>query len=627
MPSTSLPTRLHGALRRVDAPRPLLGALLFVVAFAIYSGCLSHEFVMDDNFHVLSNTWIKSPKHLPEIFSSSLWSYEGGNTSLYRPLIHVLFMATYALFGSDPMGFHLLNLLLHAGATVFFFRVASEILRRQPSTSPAAAVPAAFGAALLFATHPIHCENVAWVSGVMDVACAFFFLCALTLYGRADGGGGWRYWLSMAAFFLATLCKEPALLLAPAFVGYDWAVSRGPIDWRRRIPRYVPLLIVLVAYSLMRVYALGGVAPVTHGANLTPYEYALNACVLFGRYLAIAALPVGLNVWHVFEPVASIATTAGALGVASAAAFAVCLGITARRSRVACLGQLLFVLPLLPALYIPGLTQGIENAFAERYLYLPSIGFALVAAALLAWIAQRRAPWPAIGALALAATLGAYSIATVRRAAVWRDAPTLWSDAAAKSPQSGTPHFALGDAYRDRDAIDRAIEEYRLGLGLMPYVARVHADLGMLYARKGWIDEGIQQLQLALALEPEHPVAHNYLAIVYGNLGLHEQAISQLQRAIELHPRFQLAYRHLGIAYYNAGRVQESIAPLERAIELDPDDADAHNNLGVSYAVLGFWDRALAHFERAVALAPDDPAARANLQRALQMAPDPRRDE
>jgi tetratricopeptide (TPR) repeat protein len=624
MPNSSLLTQLRAVPLREDALRRSLVLVLFVVAFAVYISCLSAEFVMDDYLHVLTNPWIKSPKHLPEIFGSSLWSYGGGNTSLYRPLIHVLFMGTYFLFGSNPMGFHLLNLLLHAGVTVLFFLLAAEILGKRASSSRSAAMLAAFAASMLFATHPVHCENVAWVSGVMDLSSALFFLCSLYLYARSECGMGWRYWLSVGAFFLATLCKEPALLMAPVFGCYDWAFPSRSMSWRQRIARFVPILVVVIVYSLLRIRALGGVAPVTHSQDLSAFGYLLNGCVLFSRYLAMILLPAGLNVWHVFEPVTSIATRAGMLGIAAAAAFATCLWIAARRSRAAFLGLALFLLPLLPALYIPGLTQGIGNAFAERYLYLPSIGFAWVVAVLLAWIAEREARWQAITALVLSAVVSLYSIGTVRRAAVWKDSYTLWSDAVEKSPQSGTPHVGLGDAYRDRNLIDQAIEEYRIGLALMPNAATVHADLGMLYVRKGWIDAGLRQLQTAVALEPEHAVARNYLGVAYGTLGRHDEAIEQLLLAIRVHPRFQAAHRHLGIAYYNFGRVRDSIAPFERAIDLDPDDSEAHNNLGVSLAVLGIWDRALTHFRRAAELNPDDPAARSNLERALQMAPDQR---
>ena len=152
MPSSSLLTKLQAAPLREDGLRRFLVLLLFGVSFAVYLSCLSAEFVMDDYLHVLANPWIKNPKHLPEIFGGSLWSYGGGDTSLYRPLIHVLFMGTYFLFGSDPMGFHLLNLLLHAGVSVLFFLLAAQILRRRESSTPSAAMLAAFSASMLFAT-------------------------------------------------------------------------------------------------------------------------------------------------------------------------------------------------------------------------------------------------------------------------------------------------------------------------------------------------------------------------------------------------------------------------------------------------------------------------------------------
>jgi len=457
----------------------------------------------------------------------------------------------------------------------------------------------------------------------MDLACAFFFLASLHSYARSVDGSRWCYGLSVGSFFLSTLCKEPALLLFPVFVCYDIAFARSRVRWPRVVSGYLPFLAVILVYVLMRFRALGGAAPILHSQNLTAYEYLLNGCVLFSRYLAMTILPIGLNVWHVFEPITSAATKAGMLGLVSSAAFLCSLAICARRPRGALLAHLLFVLPLLPVLYIPGLTQGIENAFAERYLYLPSIGYSLLIAIGLSNLHRLSARWRTASVSLFIVVVTLYSIASASRASVWKDSYTLWSDAAAKSPQSGRPHVALGDAYRDRGLINDAIEEYRIALTLMPneMAAGVYADLGMLYARQGFEDNGIAYLKTALTLDPKNAIAHNYLGVIYGELGRHQEAIEHLQAALRLNPNFEDAYRHLGIAYYNAGQVERSIEPFERAITLDPDDADAHNNLGVSFAVLGMRERALEHFKKAVQLDPDDEAARSNLNRMLQMAP------
>jgi len=621
MSGLPLLTQLLSSLRK-NKPEFLLAVCVFLVSVVVYMRCLSNGFVMDDNFHILANPWIKNPKYLAEIFKSDLWGYSGANTSLYRPLIHVLFMGVYFTFGTNPFGYHLVNLLLHGGVSIFFFLFTTQMLRKQQGSSPAQSLFPAFGAALLFATHPVHTENVAWVSGGMDLACAFFFLASLYWYASCVDGSRWRYGLSVGSFFLSTLCKEPALLLFPIFVCYDIAFARSRLRWPRVLSNYLPFSAVILVYGVLRFYALGGAAPILHSQNLTAMEYLLNGCVLFGRYVAMTIFPIGLNVWHVFEPVTSAATKTSVEGMLISGVFLCSLAICARRPRGALLAHLLFVLPLLPVLYLPGLTQGIENAFAERYLYLPSIGFSLLIAIGLSNLHRLKTHWQKLAMSLLVVVVTLYSIASVSRAAVWKDAYTLWSDAALKSPQSGRPHIALGDAYRDRGSINEAIEEYRVALTLIPdtMAAGVYADLGMLYARQGFKDNGIAYLRKSLELDPENAIAHNYLGVICGESGKHQEAIEHLQTALRLKPNFEDAYRHLGIAYFNAGQVERSIEPFEHAIALNPDDADAHNNLGVSFAVLGMRELALEHFKKAVQLDPEDAAAQANLNRALQMA-------
>jgi len=236
----------------------------------------------------------------------------------------------------------------------------------------ALAVPP-FLAALIFAVHPIHTEPVVWVAGLPDVSFAFFYLLSLFLYVRSAGEPRWRgrgAALSVLAFFLATLCKEPALTLPFVLVALDSALGRRP--WRvGHAVRYVPYAVATAVYLALRFNALRGMAPLRgQHQDLTAYQHIINVIPLAAKYLGKLLVPLDLNVFHVLHPIASLLEPRALVALAAVAAFAflawpwlfgaACMvrhGADAPPPR-ACL--------LHPRIG--------ENTFAERYAYLPSAG-------------------------------------------------------------------------------------------------------------------------------------------------------------------------------------------------------------------------------------------------------------
>ncbi|MGD1076174.1 MAG: hypothetical protein ABR903_08900 [Thermodesulfovibrionales bacterium] len=166
---------------------PLLIVLL--VSFRIYFNALFNSFVYDDRLQVLDNCWIRDINHVPDIFSKSVWSFQDETviSNYYRPLMHLFFLLNYHVFGLRPWGFHLLNVLFHAGVSVLVFVISARLLRASSNPSPltengfaGSLLSPPFVGALLFAAHPIHTEAVAWVSGVPELSYTFFFLLSLS---------------------------------------------------------------------------------------------------------------------------------------------------------------------------------------------------------------------------------------------------------------------------------------------------------------------------------------------------------------------------------------------------------------------------------------------------------------
>ena len=571
-------------------------AVVLLASFAVYFNTLSNDFVYDDGAQVLKNYWIRDVGNLPKIFTKSVWAFQGAPvvSNYYRPVMNVVYMVNYHLFGLKPWGFHLVNVLFHAGVSVLVF----FLFARLPAASPPGSSPSSlaggraggllslpFIAALLFAVHPVHTEAVAWVAGLPDLSFSFFFLLSLLLYIRATEGKGLhkgRYALSVASFFLSALSKEPALTLPLLLVGYDHLLGDPEEGFRGRWKRYIPYVIAAAAYFALRLHALGGMAPERRHEHLGALQLAINVFPLFMDYLGKLLLPVNLNAFHVFHPIASMLEMKGILSVAVAAAFAGMTAVAYRKNRTACFCLLLLVAPLLPAFYIRGLGL---NTFAERYLYLPSAGFAALAAMALARATDRIPRGKVVLVGALVFLTGVYSLGTVRRNAVWRTDYALFEDTVRKSPDSAIPHEKFGTALMERGRLDEAIGHFRTALALDPSSDEAHTNLGIAYYKKGLIDQAIEEERISIRLNPNLPEKHFNLAQALADKQLWEEAIRE----------------------------------YEIAIRLDPNFADAHNGLGFSLAMAGFIDRAIEQFGTAARLDPDNPMYRKNLSRAQEM--------
>jgi tetratricopeptide (TPR) repeat protein len=539
-------------------------------------------------------------------------------------------MVSYHLFGPAPLGFHLMSIAFHAGVSVLVFLVILHLLRtRRPAgdSSPPAFERnekrsrwISFAAALLFATHPVHTEAVAWIS-VTDIYMTFFLLLSFYLYIRSSERGASSaaaYVLSAVSFFLAMLCKEPALSLPVILVAYDY-VYRKERAGLSPYWRYLPYLIAAGAYFGLRLRALGGMVTFKTPLNLSSAEYVIDILALFREYIGKLLLPVNLNVWHVFHPPAALFSFAGMTALLVTAGFLLVAVITIRKNRVALLGFLFIVVPLMPALYLPALTQGLENAFTERYLYLPSVGFVLLAALVIAFVHDRKRGWtPAVIAI-VSTVVVLYTLRTMTRIPDWRDSYTLWTDVAKKSPESGEPYNALGDYFRQQGLLDKAIEQYMRGINVSPGTAHIHINLGITYAQKGMPEAAIDQLVTALSLQPRNPEAHDSLGVIYYQAGQLDKAAKEFLASMEINPFFETAYKHLAVTYGDMGRTKQAIEALGEALKLDPYDADAHNSLGILFGEKGMDNEAIDEFKAAIKTKPDDPTFHYNLAKAYRM--------
>jgi Tfp pilus assembly protein PilF len=594
-------------------------AFILVSSFAAYFNGLSNGFVYDDAWQVLRNRWITDVRYIPEIFSNNVWGFrqDFNISNYYRPAMHLVYMLTYHIFGPDPRGFHLVNILFHAGVCVMVFLVASRLLKESRHPDSVSYLPP-FVAALLFATHPVHAEAVAWVAGLPDLSFTFFYFLSFYLYIRSAGSDLFdvNYLLSVISFFLATLFKEPALTLPLIILAYDYAFDRKEVRCASGLKKYIPYLIVSGIYFLLRFKALHGFAPLKRHAEINAYQSLINVLPLFVQYLEKLFLPINLNAFYVLHPISSLCEARGILSLIITAVFVVLTFSMLKTNKVVFIALLFIAIPLLPVLYIPAVGP---NTFAERYLYISSFGIVLLFALLVDWAKAAR-PAAASGLVAIALVLaGLYSWATVSRNAVWKDDYTLFSDAAGKSPDADIPRFNLGLNLQNKGKWDEAIDQYQIALKLNPDYTDAHVNLGVTFFSKGLIDEAIEQYQIALKLNPEYANTHINLGVAFFRKGRTDEAIEQYQAALKLHPESVDAHVNLGAAFSDKGWTDKAIERYQIALKLQPENVDAHVNLGAAFGNKGWIDKAIEEFKIALQLDPASVNARKNLVRCYEL--------
>ncbi len=593
---------------------PWTVAILLLLAALPYLGVLRNDFayMYDDKALILDSPYVHNLHHLREVLTSTLFSNQGvpGGPPYYRPVAKIGFLLCYQLFGPFANGFHLVSLLLNVAVVGILFLLAEQLLGDRL---------AAFAAAALFALHPVHVEAVAWISAVTDLEVTLFYLLTFWCFLRVAAPGGGRRAGAVAAmtasFVLALLSKEQAVTLPflAAFYEHFCRPDRGETTPVQKMLRYGPLWLVCLGYVLLRVVVMGSFVHVANTNPISMPDTLLSALALAGQYLGELLWPVRLSAFHLFHVSTSILAMpvlegVGALGLSGYLLYALW-----KRERQVAFGILWLFLTLAPVLNARWLGA---YALGERYLYLPSVGFCLVAgwgcAAL--WQSALMRNNTARNILAAAACLVA-ALCVLRislRVLDWRDDITLFKVSIAADPNDYRLHDGLGAAYGIRGESEGAEREWLETLRLEPNSAEPLASLGALYAQQGRFGQALPLLENALRQNPHDADAHLNLGAAYAETGRLDHAEEQFRAALLLSPMNFRAHNVLGKLYFDSRRFNESEQQFRESLQCEPNLA-AYDHLGYIYMRWGDQVRAEKAFQAALAMKSTDSHALFNL--------------
>jgi protein O-mannosyl-transferase len=577
-------------------------ALVVVATGVVYLNSFRNEFLWDDLHLIVDNPAIKHWSRAPGLFLTELFPH-GILSGYYRPLQALTYLVDYSIWGLDPLGFHLTNVVLHAGAALLFQRLVTVLL--QDAT-------AGLVAALLFAVHPIHTEAVTYVAGRSDPLSALLMLAALLWFARdpRPGISGTRI-LSLVAFFLALLAREAAVVLILLLVLVEWVRPRrqeGSSAWRDSTARWAPYLAALAAYVAWRAVVVGLQTHTSTAPAQVPLP--LRVCTMLRvivEYLALLVAPVDQHMERLVHPAMScleplVLGAAGLIGAILAGAVA-----CRRRARPVAFGVAWFFVALLPVSNLVPLS----TFMAEHWMYVPSMGLFLIAGWGASQLANRG--WVQPVATGVLVVVVAYGGLTIHRNLDWRDGRTFYQATLRLAPHSARAWTNLGQAYHEAGDLEKAREAYERALQLSPAAADVVQNLGVIEATEGRPAKALAAYERALAMDTSLADPHNNLGNIYREQGKYEEAEREFRAALRIDPSHAAARSNLGLTLQAMGQADEAEESFLAALRIDPDSASAHSNLGNVYFRRGELERARAEYLTAIRLNPDYAEAFNNL--------------
>jgi Flp pilus assembly protein TadD len=584
----------------------VIGLTLGVLALAAHSGVTANDFIdYDDPEYVTHNPQVKNG-----LTAEGLrWAWTTFRTGNWHPLTWMSLQLDAQLYGLNPAGFHLTNLLLHGANVVLLFGV----LRGMTGAVGRSAVVAA-----LFAVHPLHVESVAWVAERKDVLSTLGGLLTLAAYARyAAWPSVGRYLVVMLTLTLGLLAKPMLVTLPCVLLLLDyWPLGRfQAVSVRRLVLEKLPLLALSAVFSAITLVAQ------RHGEALPSLEHLplgtrlATALIGYLDYLRTTIWPSGLAVFYPYPSRAADWSRAALAAVVLAGVTAAVIRSARRRPYLA-VGWFWFMGTLVPVI---GLVQVGEQVRADRYTYVPNIGLYLMAAWGLGELAVRwrSAVVPAgIALLALAACL----FLTRQQVEYWKDARTLWEHTAAVTRNNYRAHYGLGIALLQQGKMKEGIAQLKEVLRIGYDTPAVRKNLGAALVSQGRAAEAAAHLREALRREPDSAEIHHALGVALFQDGDLEGARAHLQEALRRRPDFAEAHLNLARLWLRLGRFDEAERHAREALRLEPDQAEGHNQLGIVLGRQRKWEEAAACFRRAMELQPGVVRYRCNLAHALHQA-------
>ena len=560
-----------------------------IIIFLIVASCVAfgrvatNDFInFDDDYYITENNQIKSG-----INSGSIeWAFTSLAVSNWHPLTWISHTLDWSLFGANPSGHHLVNLLLHIGAVIFLFLFLNKTTNK--------IWPAAFAAAF-FVLHPLRVESVAWVSERKDVLSMFFGMACLYTYAfYAQSQKSSKYLLCLILFALALMSKPMLVSLPFVLMLLDyWPLGRwqealsAPIEGRNRLVgkllwEKLPFILLAIASVIVTFWAQDKGNSIITVESLNFYQRLSNAIFSYVAYLGKVFWPADLAVFYPYQfslPQWKILASVLILIVITIAAF-----YYIRKLPFLFVGWFWYLGTLVPVI---GLVQVGKQAMADRYTYLPSIGIAMILAWLMPFLFQKTGLSRKLLISTATAVLCMLIFLTWMQCGYWKDSATLFNHTLRVTKANYLAHNNFGVALTSEGIMKEAIDHFSEAIRIIPDYAEAYYNRGTSYYHLGHYQRAIEDYNKAIRIKPDYAKAYYNRGIAYAYLGANQMAIEDYDKSINIKPDFADAYNNRGNVYAKLGQYQHAVEDYNKAIQMKPNFALAYSNYGAVYFLQG----------------------------------------
>jgi protein O-mannosyl-transferase len=607
-----------------------VAGLTALLTLIIYLAALQNDFVLwDDSLYVFENIHIRLLNSA--FFKWAFFDFYGSN---WHPLTWISHALDYAVWGLNPLGHHLTNIIFHAVNTFVVVLVMIRLLESRKEQTMSSEAPgfltertiliAAGITGLLFGLHPVHVESVAWVAERKDLLCALFSLVSImqymayvrTVVNKAAFQESFarftnrHYLFTLVFFILALLSKPMAVTLPVVLLILDWYPFQRIQSFqafRQAVVEKIPFFALSLFSSVITILAQRA------GGSIRSTEVIpLSTRVLVGANSLVAYLwkmlwPLDLVPYYPYPEHLSILSFEYLFAIALVIGItAVCI-VLARKQKLWLTVWGIYVVTLLPVL---GIVQVGNQSMADRYMYLPSLGPFLALGLTAAWIwakVNRLQRWRLVTKASVAGVtalvFAALSFLTFTQIGIWKNSIDLWSYVIRKEPEKvPLAYNNRGLAYGNKGLFKEAIEDLDRAIILNPSYQLAYNNRGTVLGRIGQYDSALRDFNMAIALDPVYYQAYNNRAFTFEKMGQFDKALEDYNTAVTLNPSFQEAFYHLGVLYCKMRLYNEAIQAQNKAIALNPNNAEAYSNRGVMYSLSGQPENALEDYNKAIAL-------------------------
>jgi len=577
--------------------------LIAVITFFVYSGSLFNDFVFDDISILKDNVFIKDIRNIKDLFNPEAYLTKYSEFS-YRPIATLSYFINAFIWKSNPLGFHLSNILLHILNVFLVFIIANKFFKNKLFS---------FIAAMIFALHPAISETVFCATYNEDLFCCFFYLLGFLIYIRNPKFG---FILTSLMFFLALMSKEMALIFPVIIIAYELFFKLG--EEKNIFKKIVNILkdkkfycigfiLVIAVFIILRFKIFYQVSHIETKSMDNLFLRIIYIPYSIFQFVKITFFPVFLCADYSFTYPASFFDIENIIALIVFTGLIVLTVYTFFVKKIISFGITWFLLTLIPVVNI----ILIYNPVAERYLYLPSVGFAIALAGVFTLFDfdkenVLRKISISLKAVIILFILISFSIIVFLRAGDWKDQNCLWLSVEKVNPKSSLANNGLGLFYHERGEYDKAETYYKKAIQLNNKFADSYNNLACLYEVTGKNDFAVKYYKLAIESDPVSMISYLNLASLYSRLGKLDESLIYYKKALEINPNSDLVLFELGVFYDKKKMIDDAVYFYKKTIEVNPFNFKAYNNLGIIYAKLGKLDEAINVWNTGLKYSPED---------------------